>query len=187
MMKKVTSKFNKIGVIVIICFSLLQGFSQECKQTQDNYNWEKIIPLVTKEADVQKFYGEPTLVMGYSKIYQTDFGGIVVLYNGGKDTEKPICESDKVSPDNVYDFLITLTKPIQLSELKYDLKYDLTNYESKNYERIPSDSGTIEYLNTKKGIRFITHFDDESGEELVTRIHYFPSESDLKNNCNKIN
>lgn len=175
------SKFNKIGVVIFICLGLLQAFSQENKETQDNYEWENIFPLITKEPAIQKLYGKPTLVMGYSKIYQTDFGGVQVLYNGVKDTKKQICESEKVSPDTVYDFLVTLTKPIRLS----DLKYDLTNYESKQYERIASDSGIIEYLNTKKGIRFVTYYNDKNEEEVVARIHYFPNESDLKKKCNK--
>lgn len=165
---------------LIVLLSSSFGLAQDCMQDEQKYEWEKIIPLITKETDVQKLYGEPYLVNGYIRDYRTEFGTVSVLYNGIKDTSKQICEG-YVSIDTVYDFSVRLKQPIPLAKFNYDLK----NYESKGYQRIVNDSGIIEYLNTRKGLRIITHPTENDEDEVVVSIWYSPTEVDKKSKCIK--
>ena len=48
-------------LLALFCFSLfaLSGFAQTKEAKTAEFEWEKIVPLVTKKAEVENYFGKP--------------------------------------------------------------------------------------------------------------------------------
>ncbi|MCW5958861.1 MAG: hypothetical protein KIS76_01795 [Pyrinomonadaceae bacterium] len=125
--------------VIILVFSGY-GFSQENKAIELDYSWERLILLVSKEADVRQLLGEPYLDSGQVKVYRVNSFGFRVLYNGSRESGKQVCDSDQISADTVYGISVTLSSPLPFTEFKIRPE----TRELADYERIESDSGTVE-------------------------------------------
>lgn len=161
-------------VLFLLCLVKLTKptFSQSSIQTDQKYEWEKIILLVTKKAEVENFFGKPVLEQnGISGIYQIREGKIRVWYAGAKDPGL-ICDW-QVTIDTVVTYEVSLSEGLILSKTKFDLK---------KFEKTPGDDGGTTYTYAEKGISF-TAFDKENGEEIILVIQYNPPDVNIKQKC----
>lgn len=158
------------------------AIGQEKLQDETKYDWEKIVPLVTKRAEVEEWFEKLDIKSKYETktdyvvTYKSKDGNITVWYGGAKSSSKSQCEWN-VSLDTVKSFTIALPFGIPLSKLKYNL----SEFE-KEINR--EDEIQTWYTNSEKGIFFITYEIKDEGQ-LVTAIKYTPTLADKKNKCSK--
>lgn len=131
-----------------------------------------IVPLITKEAEVEKLLGQPIDKIGYVKTYEMQIGKITVFYGGTKDVGTSTCKW-KVSLDTVKAFTISLSKPIPISNIKFDLN---------SFEKEKDHLGEVTYTNMEKGVSFVA-YEAGGNKELINRIYYFPTINDKKDKC----
>lgn len=160
----------RLGVIMLSAISLTSA--QNIIQKKEKFDWEKIIPLVTKRAEIEEFYGKPFTENGYVSFYRTGFGSILVMYYGSKDLEKASFTCS-VSLDTVSSYNISLSKRIFVSNLGWKLN---------RFENKAGDDGRLIYYNEEKGISFVVEV-AEDGKEEVVAISYEPPIEDKKNKC----
>jgi len=162
-------------LFALFCFSLfaLSGFAQTKEAKRVEFEWEKVVPLVTKKAEVENYFDKPYFENGNVSTFKFNLGRILIWYIGAEDSEKTNCKWN-VSPDTVQGFSISLPEPIPISSLKYDLS---------KFEKTPNDDGRLIYTNLKRGVSFATE-ETKDGEEVVV-IRYEPSYADVKNKCVK--
>lgn len=158
-------------LILLIATNLT--FAQNVIQEKEKFEWEKIIPLITKKAEVEKYLGKPLSEdENVSAIYDTKFERITVWYNGAKEPDGLVCNWN-ISLDTVISYRISLTERMPISKFKYDLS---------KFERTPNDDGRLIYTNLQKGISFAVD-KTKDGEEEIALIQYTPSQADIKSKC----
>jgi hypothetical protein len=152
----------------------LSGFAQTKEAKTAEFEWEKIVPLVTKKAEVENYFGKPYRDSVLFSSYDTNSGRISVFYRGLEDS-KELPYKCNASSDTVRDFHITLTKAIPIEGLGWNLD---------KFNKAPRDAEIYVYSYVEKGIYF-TAFNGQDGKELVTTITYKPSYTNIKNKCIK--
>jgi hypothetical protein len=166
-------------LLALFCFSLfaLSGFAQTKEATRAEFEWEKIVPLVTKKAEVENYFGKPYMGNIHYSRYDTNFGKIFVYY-GAEDSMRVdyICNP---SFDTVSSFGITLTEAIPIEGLVEGLGWNLDKFD-----KAPRDAEIDVYRYAEKGIYFTT-LNGQDGKELVNTISYKPSYTNIKNKCIK--
>ncbi|HEX8734111.1 MAG TPA: hypothetical protein VF721_02235 [Pyrinomonadaceae bacterium] len=171
-------KIKASSVLFWLCLYLFA--SSAVAQTQEKrkplYEWERIVPLVTKKAEVEDYFGKPYLESknGYVSFYKSGFGRITVYYYGATDLEKAAYKCN-VSRDTVSSYDITLAERIPLSSLVWNLN---------QFERTPGDDGRWIYDNLMTGVSFSVESPDEKTEEVV-EISYEPSARQREQLCQK--
>ena len=162
-------------LLALFCFSLfaLSGFAQTEEAKRAEFEWEKIVPLVTKKAEVENYFGKPYKDCILTCSYDTNSGRIFVYY-GAEDSMRAdyICNP---SFDTVSSFGITLTEAIPIEGLGWNLD---------KFNKAPRDAEIYVYSYVEKGIYFTT-FNGQDGKELVSTITYMPSYTNIKNKCIK--
>src|SRR5688500_17289912 len=112
-------------LLALFCFSLfaLSGFAQTKEAKRAEFKWEKIVPLVTKKAEVENYFGKPYVEGIHHSRYDTNFGEISVFY--GVDNSMRADYKCNPSSDTVSSFQITLTEAIPIESLGWNLdKFD---------------------------------------------------------------
>ena len=169
-MKKLT--FFIFLFLLCLMITTKPTFSQSSIQTNQKYDWEKIILLVTKKAEVEKFFGKPILEQnGIIGVYQIREGKLLVWYAGAKDAGL-ICDW-QVTVDTVVTYEVSLSEGLILSKTEFDLN---------KFEKTSGDDGGTTYTYAEKGISF-TAFDKENGEEIILVIKYNPPANNIKQKC----
>jgi hypothetical protein len=160
-----------LGILVMANLVLAQNTIRE-----EKYEWEKIIPLVTKKSEVEKLFGKPFFEFknGVSFVYNTKFGKLGVLYTNAKESEKSECKWN-VDPDTVEGLWISLSDNILLSKSKYDLSL---------FEKELGHLKDFSYQNKEKGISIFGYI-SKIGEEWVSSISYYPTLEDKRCKCIK--
>lgn len=162
--------------LFFVCFLLLgfltKSIIAQDKSRETQNEWEKIVPLVTKKADVEKYFGKTYLENKYMSIYNSNFGRIFVTYYGSIKLEDFTYECN-VSSDTVFSYEIALTKRMEVSEFSWNLD---------KFEKSPQDDGQYVYSNIKSGISF-TVADIGGGKEMVTNLRYEISAENKKMKC----
>jgi hypothetical protein len=163
-------------LLALFCFSLfaLSGFAQTKEAKRAEFEWEKIVPLVTKKAEVENYFGKPYKNCILTCSYDTNSGRIFVFYRGLTES-KDLPYTCNASSDTVSNFQITLTKAIPIEGLGWNLD---------KFNKAPRDAEIYVYSYVEKGIYFTT-FNGQDGKELVNTITYMPSYTNIKNKCIK--
>lgn len=149
--------------------------AQNAGQTVEKPSWEKITPLVTKQAEVEKLFGNPIFRNGYISSYNSNFGKVAVWYAGVKNSEGQSCQWG-VPFDTVLSYTASFSGGLPISKINYDLS------EFKKEEYRPEQ---VEYSNLEKGVSFVANMTDE-GEWLIISIDYFPTLATKKNKCSQL-
>jgi hypothetical protein len=159
-------------LLALFCFLLfaLSGFAQTKEATRAEFEWEKILPLVTKKAEVENYFGKPDRDCSHNCIYDTNFGKIFVSYGV---EPKHMLYTCNPSSDTVGNFNITLTEAMPIEGLGWDLD---------KFGKFPRNAEIDVYRYAEKGFYFTT-VDGQDGRELVTGISYEPSYTTMKNKC----
>lgn len=159
-------------LLALFCFSLfaLSSFAQTKEEKRAEFEWEKIVPLVTKKAEVENYFGKPSKGNIHSSIYDTNFGKILVFYGVEPKHMLVTCNP---SSDTVGNFHITLTEAIPIEGLGWNLD---------KFSKFPRNAEIDVYNYAEKGISFTT-FNGQDGKELVDGISYEPSYTTLENKC----
>ena len=163
-------------LLALFCFSLfaLSGFAQTKEAKRAEFEWEKIVPLVTKKTGVENYFGKPYMNCILTCSYDTNSGRIIVFYRGLTES-KDLPYTCNASSDTVSNFHITLTKAIPIEGLGWNLD---------KFNKAPRDAEIYVYSYVEKGIYFTT-FNGQDGKELVSTITYMPSYTNIKNKCIK--
>ncbi len=166
-------------LLALFCFSLfaLSGFAQTKEAKRAEFEWEKIVPLVTKKAEVENYFGKPYMGNIHSSRYDTNFGKIFVYY-GAEDSMRVDYKCNP-SFDTVSSFHISLTEAIPIEGLVEGLGWNLDKFD-----KAPRDAEIDVYRYAEKGIYFTT-LNGQDGKELVNTISYKPSYTNIKNKCIK--
>jgi hypothetical protein len=162
-------------LLALFCFSLfaLSGFAQTKEAKRAEFEWEKIVPLVTKKAEVENYFGKPYMDRIHSSRYDTNSGRIFVFY--GLEDSIQVLYKCNPSFDTVSSFDISLTEAIPIEGLGWNLD---------KFNKAPRDAEIDVYSYAEKGIYFTT-FNGQDGKELVSTISYKPSYTNIKNKCIK--
>ncbi len=165
-------------LLALFCFSLfaLSGFAQTKEAKTAEFEWEKIVPLVTKKAEVENYFGKPYKGNIHSSRYDTNFGKISVYYGF---EPKQVLYKCNPSFDTVSSFDISLTEAIPIEGLVEGLGWNLDKFD-----KTPRDAEIDVYRYAEKGIYFTT-LNGQDGKELVNAISYEPSYTNIKNKCIK--
>jgi len=163
-------------LLALFCFSLfaLSGFAQTKEATRVEFEWEKIVPQVTKKAEVENYFGKPSKNCTLTCSYDTNFGKIFVFYRVEPTQVLYTCNP---SSDTVGNFSISLTEAIPIEGLVEGLGWNLDKFD-----KTPRDAEIDVYSYAEKGIYFTT-LNGQDGKELVTTIGYMPSYTTIKNKC----
>jgi hypothetical protein len=161
-------------LLALFCFSLfaLSGFAQTKETKTAEFEWEKIVPLVTKKAEVENYFGKPSKGNIHSSIYDTNFGKIFVFY---EVEPKQVLYTCNPSSDTVGNFSISLTEAIPIEGFGWNLD---------KFDKFPRNAEIDVYRYAEKGIYFTT-FKGQDGKELVNGISYEPSYTTIENKCIK--
>ncbi len=161
-------------LLALFCFSLfaLSGFAQTEEAKRAEFEWEKIVPLVTKKAEVENYFGKPYMDRIHFSSYDTNSGKIFVFYGF---EPKQVLYKCNASSDTVSNFQITLTEAIPIEGLGWNLD---------KFHKAPRNAEIDVYSYAEKGIYFTT-FNGQDGKELVSTITYEPSYTNIKNKCVK--
>lgn len=159
-------------LLALFCFSLfaLSVFAQTKQAKTAEFEWEKIVPLVTKKAEVENYFGKPDRDNIHHSRYDTNFGKILVFYG---DEPKHMLYTCNPSSDTVSSFGIILTEAIPIEGLGWNLD---------KFDKFPRDAEIDVYRYAEKGIYFTT-FNGQDGKELLNTISYEPSYTTMKNKC----
>jgi hypothetical protein len=162
-------------LLALFCFSLfaLSGFAQTKEAKRTEFEWEKIVPLVTKKAEVENYFGKPYKDCILTCSYDTNSGRIFVYY--GLEDSIQVLYKCNPSFDTVSSFGITLTEAIPIEGLGWNLD---------KFDKTPRDAEIDVYRYAEKGIYFTT-LNGQDGKELVNTISYKPSYTNIKNKCIK--
>ncbi len=163
-------------LLALFCFLLfaLSGFAQTKEAKRAEFEWEKIIPLVTKKAEVENYFGKPSKGHTDTSIFDTNSGKIFVYYRGLEVSER-MPDKCNISRDTVITLGIDLTKAIPIEELGWEL--DKFNKTLRN-------DGVYVYAYMENGIGiYLSVFNGQDGKELVSSIGYQPSYLNIKNKC----
>lgn len=161
-------------LLALFCFSLfaLSGFAQTKEAERAEFEWEKIVPLVTKKAEVENYFGKSYVNRIDVGRYDTNSGKISVYY--GLEP-KHMFYTCNPSSDTVGNFHIALTEVIPIEALGWDLD---------KFDKFSRDAEIDVYRYAEKGIYF-TMVNGRDGKELVTSISYEPSYTTMENKCIK--
>jgi hypothetical protein len=150
----------------------LSDFAQTKEEKRAEFEWEKIVPLVTKKAEVENYFGKPDMKCILTCSYDTNFGKIFVFYEVEPSQVLYTCNP---SSDTVGNFHIALTEAIPIEGLGWNLD---------KFNKDPRDAEIDVYSYAEKGIYFTT-VNGQDGKELVTTIGYMPSYTTIENKCIK--
>lgn len=167
-----------IQLLALFCFSLfaLSGFAQTKEAKRTEFEWEKIVPLVTKKAEVEDYFGKPYKGHADTSIFDTNSGKLFVFYRGLEVSER-MPDKCNISRDTVISFAIDLTKAIPIEELGWDLD---------KFSKTIRKDGVYVYAYMEKGIgTYLSVFNGQDGKQLVRDIGYQPSYLNIKNKCVK--
>ncbi len=161
-------------LLALFCFSLfaLSGFAQTEEAKRAEFEWEKIVPLVTKKAEVENYFGKPYKNCILTCRYDTNSGKIFVFY---EVEPKQVLYTCNPSSDTVGNFQINLTEAIPIEGLGWNLD---------KFDKFPRNAEIDVYRYAEKGIYFTT-FNGQDGKELVSTITYEPSYTTIENKCIK--
>jgi hypothetical protein len=148
----------------------LSGFAQTKEAKRMEFEWEKIVPLVTKKAEVENYFGKSSVRRSDVSMHDTNSGKITVYY--GLEP-KHMLYTCNPSSDTVGNFHIALTEAIPIEGLGWDLD---------KFDKFPRNAEIDVYRYAEKGIYFTT-VDGQDGKELVTTISYEPSYTTMENKC----
>lgn len=163
-----------VAVIFVLFVLNVLAFSQVTIQRKEKFDWEKVIPLITTKDEVEKYFGKPKEEdIQISAVFNTEFGIILIFYNGAKQPDDQKCKFN-VSSDTVYSMSISLTTRLLVSNLDIDFS---------KYEKNITHLERYVYTNKQKGISFVVD-PTERGEEIVM-IYYTPSCENIKRFCIK--
>lgn len=172
-MKKTTIlilKMTQIGLAILFVINLT---SVKClMQEKELFEWERIVLLDTKKAEVEESFGKPEKESKRFSFYNIKSGRLIIFYYGAQDTEKAIYKCNAVF-DMVLSYEIIPSKSIIVSTLPWDLN---------RFEKNPGDDGRYVYSSLKKGISFsVERLED--GQEKVHTIRYDPSADIIEKKC----
>jgi hypothetical protein len=163
-------KARLFWVLFCSCFLSFPIFSQNKESKAIGFEWEKIVPFVTKRAEVEALLGKPVESHVFS-IYIAKFGVTFVSYYGAGD-KQDAGDKCRVSPDTVRSLNVRLNEPFPISTLNWDLN---------KFEKSPQDDGHQVYWNYKTGVSFSV-WELENGQEEVRSFRYERSD-EAKKKC----
>jgi len=163
-------------LVMLLLFLMINSVSAQNIVRDEKYEWEKIIPLVTKKSEIEKLYGKSIFDFenGVSFVYQTKFGKLGIRYKGKNDLTNNLCKW-KIEPDTVISYRVSLSENILVSKFKYD---------SNLFEKEFGHEGDFSYGNNEIGLTFFGYFSDTK-EEWISTIYYYPTLADEKSKCKK--
>lgn len=167
-------KIKVLSVLSCLFIFAQSALAQTVEKRKSEYEWEKIVLLVTKKAEVEDYFGKPFTGNGYVSFYRTGFGTIMVLYYGSTDSKETEYKCN-VSLDTVSAYRITLSKHIPVSSLEWNLN---------QFEKTAGDDGRYIYNNLMTGVSFSVEAADEGTEQVVS-ISYDPSARKKEQLCQK--
>lgn len=138
------------------------------------FDWEQIIPLVTKKIEVENILGKPFFEDRYVSAYNLEKGKITVWYYGTRkpDTSEYRCN---ISLDTVSSFSISLLDRINVSALEFDLR---------KFKKEEGHTSERRYTDDENGISFDVD-QTEDGLEWVKSFDYYGSRSKVKTLCSR--
>jgi hypothetical protein len=159
-------------LLALFCFSLfaLSVFAQTKEEKTAEFEWEKIVRLVTKKAEVENYFGKPEKNRILTCSYDTKFGKIFVSYGVEPTHMMYTCNP---SSDTVGNFQINLTEARPIEGLGWDLD---------KFDKFPRNAEIDVYRYYEKGFYFTT-VNGQDGKEVVTTISYMPSYTTMENKC----
>lgn len=161
--------FRSIDLTIILFIFIAHGMGQGTKAP---YEWEQIIPLVTKKSEVGRLFGKPFLENGYVSAYTTEKGKLTVWYYGARNLETADCKCS-ISLDTVSSFSMSLFHRMAVSNLKFDLK----RFSKDGYP-----AGEQRYINEADGISFDVDTAGD-GSEWVKSFTYHASKNSTEALC----
>src|SRR5207253_8065762 len=100
----------RFGFAVIIACVLL-FFGQTLSQAKP---WRGIVPLESTRADVERILGPPVMDRN---VYDAPDGRAIITYSDGSPCEVGLPGLGNIPKDAVIDIYLTLSHPIELSQL----------------------------------------------------------------------